>query len=112
MASGVGDGEAGDDEVIGMALIYLGFYLLMPLDVSLILMAGLLAAIQRDVMPRLMADYRGLTYTLEGEQQQQQRQRHRAGAEPTPHGASHSLWHPRDRWVSPNAKQPNTSAVR
>ena len=31
----------------------------------------ILAAVQRDVMPRLLADYRGLTYTLEGEQQQQ-----------------------------------------
>ncbi|MCP3964115.1 MAG: efflux RND transporter permease subunit [bacterium] len=31
----------------------------------------ILAAVQRDVLPRLMADYRGLTYTLEGEQQQQ-----------------------------------------
>ncbi len=31
----------------------------------------ILAAVQRDLMPRLLADYRGLTYTLEGEQQQQ-----------------------------------------
>ncbi len=31
----------------------------------------ILAAVQRDVLPRLMADYRGLTYSLEGEQQQQ-----------------------------------------
>ena len=31
----------------------------------------ILAAAQRDVMPRLLADYRGLSYTLEGEQQQQ-----------------------------------------
>ena len=31
----------------------------------------ILAAAQRDVLPRLLADYRGLTYTLEGEQQGQ-----------------------------------------
>jgi multidrug efflux pump subunit AcrB len=31
----------------------------------------ILAAVQRDVLPRLLADYRGLTYSLEGEQQQQ-----------------------------------------
>ncbi len=31
----------------------------------------ILTAVQREVLPRLMADYQGLTYTLEGEQQQQ-----------------------------------------
>ncbi len=31
----------------------------------------ILAAVQSDFMPRLLADYRGLSYTLEGEQQQQ-----------------------------------------
>ena len=31
----------------------------------------ILAAVQADVLPRLLADYRGLSYTLEGEQQQQ-----------------------------------------
>ncbi|MEM7582035.1 MAG: efflux RND transporter permease subunit [Acidobacteriota bacterium] len=31
----------------------------------------ILATVLRDDLPRLMADYRGLTYTLEGEQQQQ-----------------------------------------
>ena len=31
----------------------------------------IIAAIQRDLMPRLIADYHGLNYTLEGEQQQQ-----------------------------------------
>ncbi len=31
----------------------------------------IIAALRRDFLPRLMADYRGLTYSLEGEQQQQ-----------------------------------------
>ncbi|MEM7349560.1 MAG: efflux RND transporter permease subunit [Acidobacteriota bacterium] len=31
----------------------------------------ILAAVERDVMPRLIADYRGLSYSLEGEQQEQ-----------------------------------------
>ena len=31
----------------------------------------ILAAVERDVMPKLLADYRGLSYTLEGEQQGQ-----------------------------------------
>ena len=31
----------------------------------------ILAAVKRDVLPRLLADHRGLTYSLEGEQQQQ-----------------------------------------